>query len=129
MAIWKINASDGALVWTMNYGTAGTVTGLESVATLSNGDIVVGGYTDDEASFSTFKSGGQILEGKPFLALITKSDAGGSSAPSSFSWTYSMTEADYKGSAKSIRVDSSDNIFAVVGVKSAAVKLNSSGAE
>ena len=99
MAIWKINASDGALVWTMNYGTAGTVTGLESVDVLSNGDFIVGGYIDSEDPYSTFKSGGQVTEGKPFLAKITKSDSGGSSAPSSFDWTYSMSESDYTGSA------------------------------
>lgn len=33
------------------------------------------------------------------------------------------------GSAKAIRVDSSDNVYAVVGAKSAAVKLSSSGSE
>ena len=33
------------------------------------------------------------------------------------------------GSAKAIRVDSSDNIYAIIGGKSGLVKLNSSGAE
>lgn len=48
MVIWKINASDGALVWKMTHGDSGTVTGLESVAMLSNGDLIVGGFTDSE---------------------------------------------------------------------------------
>ena len=58
MAIWKINAADGAVVWKMNYGTAGTNTGLESVAVLSDGSFIVGGYTDGEDSFWPFKSTG-----------------------------------------------------------------------
>lgn len=48
MVVWKVNAADGAVVWKMNYGTSGTVTGLESVAFLSNGDVIVGGFTDSE---------------------------------------------------------------------------------
>ena len=129
MAIWKVNAADGAVVWTMNYGTAGTVTGLESVAILSDGSFVVGGYTDSEDAFANFKSSGIVTEGKPFLAKLDKNLADGSSAPTTFAWTYSMTDALYNGSTKAIRVDSSDKIFAVVGTASAVVKLNADGSE
>lgn len=71
MAIWKINAADGSVVWTMNYGTAGTATGLESVSRLSDGSFVIGGYTDAVDGFSSFKSGGQVEWAKPFLAKIS----------------------------------------------------------
>ena len=84
MAIWKVNAADGAVVWKMNYGTAGTVTGLESVAVLSDGSFVVGGYTESEDAFANFKSSGIVTEGKPFLAKLDKNLADGSSAPTSF---------------------------------------------
>ena len=131
MAIWKVNAADGTLVWKMNYGTAGTVTGLESVAFLSNGDLVVGGFTDSEGEMKDqyFKSGGQITMGKPFIAKIAASDVNGSTAPSAVAWSYSLDAADYTGSTKSLQVDGSDKIYAVVGAKSAAVKLNADGTE
>ena len=129
MAIWKVNAADGAVVWKMNHGTAGTVTGLESVAVLSDGSFVVGGYTDSEDAFANFKSSGIVTEGKPFLAKLDKNLADGSSAPTTFVWTYSMTDAVYNGSTKAIRVGSGDKIFAVVGTASAVVKLNADGSE
>jgi outer membrane protein assembly factor BamB len=44
MAITKLNASDGTLVWEMDY-TTGLSNGVESVAFLSDGSFVVGGYT------------------------------------------------------------------------------------
>lgn len=114
----------------MNYGTAGTVTGLESVSLLpTDGGFVIGGYTDSEDGFSNFKSSGQVTEGKPFIAKLSASDANGSTVPSSFAWTYSLTESEYIGSTKSIRIDSSEKIYAVVGSASAAVKLNSDGTE
>ena len=125
MAIWKINAADGSVVWTMNYGTAGTATGLESVSRLSDGSFVIGGYTDAPDGFSSFKSGGQVEGAKPFLARISQSDAAGSTAPTSFAWTYSLSESI--GSTKAIRVDSSDKIFAVVGVTTNVIKLNADG--
>lgn len=62
-----------------------------------------------------FKSGGQITEGKPFIAMITASDADGSSKPTSFDWTYTMSGSDYNGSCKSLRIDSSNKIYGVVG--------------
>lgn len=48
MVLWKINAADGAIVWKMNSGDADTVTGLESAAFTSTGDLIVGGFTDSE---------------------------------------------------------------------------------
>ena len=68
-------------------------------------------------------------DGTPFLGKISKADADGSSAPSSFAWTYTQKDEIYMGSAKAIRVDSSDNIYAVAGTKSAAIKLKSDGTE
>lgn len=134
MAIWKITASDGSIVWKMNYGTAGTVTGLESVSFLGDGSVIVGGYTDSEDAFAFFKSSGIVTEGKPFIAKISASDAAGSSAPSSFDWTYSMSDSIYTGSTKSIRIQSdstyaNERIFAVVGATSSAVKLEPDGTE
>ena len=55
--------------------------------------------------------------------MITANDASGSSKPSSFDWTYSLSGDDYIGSCKALRIDSSKDIYAVVGEKSAAVKL------
>lgn len=92
----------------MTYGTAGTVTGLESVSFLSDGSIIVGGFTDGEGEMSEqyFKSGGQIGFGKPFIAKIAASGVNGSSAPTAFDWTKSLDGADYTGSTKAIRVSS-----------------------
>lgn len=40
------------------------------------------------------------------------------------------TEYDYNsGSARALKIDSSDNIYAIYGTKSAIVKLSSSGSE
>ena len=125
MTIWKINAADGSIAWTMNYGTAGTATGLESVHLLSDGGFVIGGYTDSPTGFGNFKSGGQIEGSKPFVAKISQADAAGSTAPSSFAWTYSV--ADNIGSTKSLRVDSSGKVYALVGTHSRVVKLNADG--
>lgn len=114
MVITKLLESDGSVVWTMNYGTGA---GVETVAFTSDGGFVVGGYIDmtDDLSEIAFKSGGQVTSGKPFLGKISAANAAASSAPSAFEWTYSNDSADYAGSAKAIRIDSSDNIYSVFG--------------
>ena len=76
-----------------------------------------------------FKSAGQVEEATPFIGKISAADAASDTKPSAFSWTYTNTGADYSGSAKAIRIDSSDNIYAVVGKKAAAIKLRRSGTE
>jgi len=59
MWIGKINASDGTLVWEMNYAQK-LSNGVESVAFLSDGGFVVGGYVDDvsDGIYTGFKSAG-----------------------------------------------------------------------
>jgi hypothetical protein len=131
MVIWKIDASDGSVTWKMNYGTSGEVTGLESVVFDADGNVIVGGFVESEGDMKDqyFKSGGQITFGNPFIAQISASDASGSSAPSSFAWTYELSSDTYTGSTKSLRTDASKKIYAVVGAKSSAVKLNQDGSE
>lgn len=63
------------------------------------------------------------------MGKLSKGDANGNTAPSTFEWTYSLTGDEYAGSTKSLRVDASDKIYAVVGQYSAAVKLNADGSE
>ena len=84
--------------------------------------------------------------GNPFIAKISAADAASASAPSSFEWTYELDPYDqlnlilvdlhlvsvksvYSGSAKAIRVDFEDNIYAIIGTTSGLIKLNSSGAK
>ena len=92
----------------MNYGTAGTVSGLESVAFLANGSVIIGGFTDGEGEMSEqyFKSGGQIGFGKPFIAKIAATAISGSTAPTSVDWSYSLDSDDYTGSTKALRISS-----------------------
>ena len=122
MVIWKVNAADGAVAWQMNYGTAGTVSGLESVAFLADGSVIIGGFTDGEGEMSEqyFKSGGQIGFGKPFIAKIAATAISGSTAPTSVDWSYSLDSDDYTGSTKALRISSAqdgtvEKIYAVVG--------------
>jgi hypothetical protein len=128
MNIAKLQASDGAIVWEMQYGSN---SGAETVQISSDGGFVVGGFIDSSDSLSTmnFKSGGQVETGTPFIGKISAADAAGSTVPSGFEWTYTNSGSDYAGSAKALRVDSSDNVFSIMGTKSAAVKLDSAGAE
>jgi len=100
--------------------------GVESVAFLSDGGFVVGGFRGADIKEVGFKSGGQVNSGKAFIGKISAADAAGSSAPTAFQWIYEP--ADVIGSAKAIRVDSSDNIYTIVG-KSGVAKLTSSGTE
>ena len=56
MFIGKLQASDGTLVWEMTYGADGG-SGVESVAFLSDGSFVVGGYINGPEA-RPFKSAG-----------------------------------------------------------------------
>lgn len=56
MKITKLNASDGAAIWDMTLATT-IGNGAESVAFLSDGSFVVGGYKDGKGQGS-FKSMG-----------------------------------------------------------------------
>lgn len=97
---------------------------------------MVGGFIDSALSADEmyFKSGGQVDEGIPFFGKISASDAAASSAPTSWEWTYSgltteSVENTYSGSTKSIRVDSDDNVFGLVGAGAILVKLSSTGSK
>jgi len=129
MNIAKIAATDGEIIWEMNHEAE---SGAETVAFTSDGGFIIGGYLDNETDASEiyFKSSGQVdgENAKPFIAKVSAADAAGSSAPSSFEWTYTCSDAENYGSAKAIRVDSSDNVFAVIG-HGAVVKLNDAGEE
>jgi hypothetical protein len=136
MYIAKYLASDGSLVWefTQEATSSTTNAGLETVAFTSDGGFVVGGFTDSSLGISDmyFKSGGQVDEGIPFFGKISATDAAASSAPTSWEWSYSSLTTDtddetYRGSAKSIRVDSSDNVFGLVSAGATLVKLTSTG--
>lgn len=91
---------------------------------------MVGGFTNSALPIDDMymKSGGQVDEGTPFFGKISASDAAGSSAPTGWEWSYdSLTDSTYKGSTKSIRVDSDDNTFGLVGAGAILVKLTSTG--
>lgn len=87
---------------------------------------MVGGVFNSEAGMEDllFKSSGIIEDGTPYMAKITAADAAASSAPSGFDWTYS---GSVEGSTRSLRVDSSDNIYAISGATCNLVKLASDG--
>ena len=129
MNIAKIAATDGEIIWEMNHEAE---SGAETVAFTSDGGFVIGGYLDNEsdAAEQYFKSSGQVdgENAKPFIAKVSAADAGGSSAPTSFEWTYTNSEEKHVGSAKALRVDSSDNVYAAIG-HGAVVKLDSAGEE
>lgn len=128
MTITKLNEDDGAKIWEMTYVTG---SGAETVAFTSDGGFVVGGYVNSNTSADSmnFKSGGQCEDGQPFLGKISATDAAGTTAPTAFAWTYTQTDTVYAGSAKALRVDSSDNVFAIACTKSCVIKLNGSGTE
>lgn len=128
MYIAKLKATDGSKVWEMSYGSG---SGAETVAFTSDGGFVIGGYLDSETPLKeqNFKSGGQIESGTPIIAKISKADADGSTAPSAFAWSYEQKDEVYKGSAKALRVDSSDGVIAIAGTKSSVIKLKSDGTE
>ena len=67
----------------------------------------------------------------PFIAKVSAADAEGDSAPASFEWTYSNSDAKNSGSAKAIRVDSNDNVYGVMGQgeHSTIFKLDDAGEE
>lgn len=106
--------------------TSGYNSAFETVAFTSDGGFVVGGVlnTEDSMEELLFKSSGIITAGTPYMAKITAADAAASSAPSSFDWTYSGT---VEGSTRSLRVDSSDNVYAISGSTCNLTKLSSDG--
>lgn len=124
-ALWKIDATTGAIVWKMISGNAGSGSGLESVAFSSDGGIIVGGYSAATGPIGdmVFKSSGIITEAAPTVAKLSAADAGGSATPTSFEWTHTETDTVYKGSTKSMRIDSAGNIFANVGTRTAILKI------
>lgn len=73
-----------------------------------------------------FKSGGIVEDGNPFIGKISASDAESNEAPQGFEWTVVDTD-EYNGSAKMMRVDSDDNVFAILGKRAEVVKLDKSG--
>lgn len=129
MAIWKINAADGSVAWKMTHGTPGQGAGLETAAFTSDAGFVVAGFVDAPGGIGdmAFKSGGIVTEAKPFMAKISAADAADSVAPSGFEWTHTEADATYAGSARAIRIDGSDQVFASVGTGSAVIKLSSAG--
>ena len=66
------------------------------------------------------------------MGKVSAADAAGSSAPSSFEWTKEWADLisveRAGGSVKSIRIDSSDNIYFIAGMNGIG-KLNSAGTE
>lgn len=108
----KIASSDGSITWSMTYSTGSNNAGAETGGFMSDGGFVLGGFVDSSLTGSdlSFKSGGQVDDGTPFIGKISASDCSGTSAPTDFEWTYTNTDADLVGSAKSLRIDSSDNV-------------------
>lgn len=102
---------------------------LETVQFTSDGGFVVGGFLDSDFATRSlvFKSGGYVDSGSPFIGKISAADAEGSSAPEDFAWTWSGEEN--KGTVRSVKVDSSDNVYGVFGGENTLVKLDSSGTE
>lgn len=106
-------------------GASGSGSGLESIYFSSDGGVIVGGYVEATGPIGdmVFKSSGIITEAKPFIAKISASDYAGSSAPTSWVWSHTETDATYAGSTKSMRLDSNDNIYANVGTRTSVIKL------
>ena len=92
----------------MNSGATGSDSGLQTVYFSSDGGIVVGGYINDN---------------EPYIAKVDATDAAGSVAPTSFVWEHTVTDAAYEGITKSMRLDSSDNIYAIIGSEPTIIKL------
>lgn len=117
MYIAKLLVKDGSVVWKMNYGaTDSSGAGVETVYFTSDGGFVVGGYVNSDSQIKDilFKSGGIVDDGIPFIGKISASDAESSEAPQGFEWTYEDSN-EYEGSAKMMRVDSDDNVVAILG--------------
>ena len=128
MHIVKLQASDGELVWEMDYDSG---SGVEGVAFTSDGGFVVTGYTENPEPITElgFKSGGQLTEAAPFVGKISAADAESDTKPTSFEWTYTKVGVEAPlGSAKTLRIDSDDNVYVIYGL-STVVKLDSSGEE
>lgn len=108
----KIASSDGSITWSMTYSTGSNNAGAETGGFMSDGGFVLGGFVDSTLTGSdlAFKSGGQVDSGTPFVGKISASDCSGTSAPTDFEWTYTNTDTELTGSAKSLRIDSSDNV-------------------
>lgn len=128
IALWKINANDGSVAWKMIMGATGSGSGLESIYFTSDGGVVVGGYVEATGPIGdmVFKSSGIITEAKPFIAKVSASDMAGNTTPNSWVWSHTETDATYKGSTKSLRIDSSDNIYANVGTRTSVLKIQGS---
>jgi len=73
-----------------------------------------------------FKSGGIVVDGTPFIGKISAADAKSNKAPVGFKWKYKDTK-EYIGSAKMMRVDSEDNVYAILGTDANVVKLDKYG--
>jgi hypothetical protein len=128
MNVAKIQSSDGEIVWEMTNDSG---SGSESVAFTSDGGFIIGGYLDCESeACDIYYINEGVREGaKPFIAKVSAEDAAGDSAPTSFEWTYTKSiEEESVGSAKAIRIDSDDNVYAVIGY-SVLVKLDAAGEE
>lgn len=67
--------------------------------------------------------GGYINDNEPYIAKVDATDAAASTAPTSFVWEHAVTDTLYEGKAKSMRLDSSDNIYAIIGSESSVIKL------
>jgi len=113
----------------MNFAS-GYADGLETVTFAPDGGIIVGGFVGAEtpAKDMTFKSGGQMEDGMPFIGKISAADANGDVAPVAYEWFFHETNKEvYKGSTKSLRVDKDGSIWGICGKASSLIKLDQSG--
>lgn len=103
---------------------------LETVAFAPDGSVVVGGFVGaaHPAKGATFKSGGQVEEGYPFVAKLSAAKLASSEPPDEYDWFYYETDRSaYYGSVKAVRVDNNGDIYAIAGGKTGAIKFDKDG--
>lgn len=127
--IWKLNPSNGEVVWYFNFASGHKSDALETVQFTPDGGIVVGGYVNGDNEGSPGKSAGQQSEANPFIAKLSAASIAGTEEPAGYEWFWYETDVPtYKGSAKAIRVDQNNgDIYANFGRKISVIKLDSTG--
>lgn len=118
------------MVWKKIFGTR-SGSGATSVYFSSDGGVIVGGYKDATGAIGdmNFKSSGIINTGKPTADKISAANVAATTVPTTLVWSWEETDTSYIGITKSMRLDSSDNIYLNVGLKSQVIKLNNAGAK
>jgi hypothetical protein len=106
------------MVWKKIFGTR-SGSGATSVYFSSDGGIIVGGFKDSTVEIGGMKfTEGIISTGKPTADKISAANVAATTVPTTLVWSWEETDTSYIGITKSMRLDSSDNIYLNVGLKS-----------